>query len=83
MASGILCLHYRADFFFLKKLEADEVIKKLIRFKSTQNPIHLSLGPSISTSQPYTQVMYSQFFILAPLLWFFALSVLIYIPGYS
>ena len=38
MAFGILCQHYRED-FFLKKGEADEVIKKLIMFESTQSPI--------------------------------------------
>ena len=43
MAFGILCLHYRADFFFLKKPEADEIIKKVIRFNSTQSPILISV----------------------------------------
>ena len=41
--------------FFLKKLEADEVIQKLIRFNSTQSPILISVLDQSVLIQPRAQ----------------------------
>ena len=59
MAFGNLCLRYWAG-FFLKKLEADQVIKKLNRSNSTQSPILISVLDQIYLLHSLTSKLYVQ-----------------------
>jgi len=75
MAFGILCLHWRTD-FFLKKLVADEVIKKLIRFNSTQSQILIFVLDKIYLLHSLTPKLYTVNFLFwhgfyGPLFWAF------------